>query len=83
MDSEKITAFVQEHWNIILIAAGAVLIMGAALNWNWLCDPTGAPQSHRYGTGGALMRYRLSESFGGKWRFLIQFFRKRWRNQDK
>ena len=49
MDSEKITAFVQEHWNIILIAAGAVLIMGAALNWNWLCDPTCAPQSHRYG----------------------------------
>ena len=23
MDSEKITAFVQEHWNIILIMAGA------------------------------------------------------------
>jgi uncharacterized membrane protein YidH (DUF202 family) len=42
MDSEKITAFVQEHWNIILIVAGVVLIVGAALNWNWLCDPTGA-----------------------------------------
>ena len=54
MDSEKITAFVQEHWNIILIAAGAVLIMGAALNWNWLCDPTGAPQSHRYGRSALL-----------------------------
>lgn len=49
MDSEKIVAFVQEHWNIILIIAGAVLVAGAALNWNWLCDPTGAPQSHRYG----------------------------------
>lgn len=49
MDSEKITAFVQEHWNIILIIAGIVLMAGAALNWNWLCDPTGAPQSHRYG----------------------------------
>lgn len=49
MDSEKITAFVQEHWNILLIVVGAVLIVGAALNWNWLCNPTGASQSHRYG----------------------------------
>ena len=49
MDSEKITAFMREHWNIILIVAGVMLIVGAALNRNWLCDPTGAPQSHRYG----------------------------------
>lgn len=29
MDGEKITAFVQEHWNIVLIIAGAVLVVGA------------------------------------------------------
>lgn len=45
MDSEKIMVFVQEHWDIILIVAGAVLIVGAAMNWNWLCDPTSAPQT--------------------------------------
>ncbi len=49
MDSETITTFVQTHWNAILIITGVVLIAGAALNWNWLCDPAGAPQSHRYG----------------------------------
>ena len=32
MNSEQITAFLQE-------------------NWNWLCDPTGKPDSHRYGRG--------------------------------
>ena len=21
------------------------------MNWNWLCDPTGKPDSHRYGRG--------------------------------
>lgn len=49
MDGEKIKAFLQEHWNIVLLIAGIVLMAGAVLNWNWLCDPTGAPQSHRYG----------------------------------
>ena len=29
---------------------GAVLLIGAIMNWNWLCDPTGKPDSHhRYG----------------------------------
>ena len=30
---------------------GAVLLIGAIMNWNWLCDPTGKPDSHRYGRG--------------------------------
>ena len=21
------------------------------MNWNWMCDPTGKPDSHRYGRG--------------------------------
>ena len=51
MGSETITAFLQEHWNWVTLVIGAVLLVGAILNWNWLCDPTGAPHSHRCGRG--------------------------------
>ena len=51
MNSEQITAFLQEHWNWVTLIIGAVLLIGAIMNWNWLCDPTGKPYSHRYGRG--------------------------------
>ncbi len=51
MNSEQITAFLQEHWYIASVLIGAVILIGAICNWNWLCDPTGAPDSHRYGRG--------------------------------
>lgn len=51
MDSEKITAFLQEHWYIVPAIIGVVILIGAICNWNWLCAPTGAPDSHRYGRG--------------------------------
>ena len=41
MNSEQITAFLQEHWNPLTLAVGIVLLIGTILNWNWLCDPTG------------------------------------------
>ena len=47
MNSEQITAFLQEHWNWVTLVIGAVLLIGAIMNWNWLCDPTGKPDSHR------------------------------------
>ena len=40
MNSEQITAFLQEHWYI-----------GAICNWNWLCDPTGTRDAHRHSRG--------------------------------
>ena len=43
MNSEQITAFLQEHWNWVTLVIGAVLLIGAIMNWNWLCDPTGKP----------------------------------------
>ena len=49
MNSEQITAFLQEHWYIASVLIGAVILIGAIRNWNWLCDPTGKPDSHRYG----------------------------------
>ena len=51
MDSEKITAFFQGHWYFVTLIVGVVILIGALMNWNWLCDPTGAPHSHRYGRG--------------------------------
>ena len=51
MCSEQITAFLQEHWNLVTLIFGAVLLIGAIMNWNWLCDHTGKPDSHRYGRG--------------------------------
>ena len=49
MNREPITAFLQEHWYIASVIIGAVILIGAVRNWNWLCDPTGKPDSHRYG----------------------------------
>ena len=51
MNSEQNTAFLQEHWYIASVLIGAVILIGAIRNWNWLCDPTGKPDSHRYGRG--------------------------------
>ena len=39
MNSEQITAFLQEHWSWVTLIIGAVLLIGAIMNWNWLCDP--------------------------------------------
>ena len=51
MNSEQITAFLQEHWYIASVIIGVVILIGAIRNWNWLCAPTGKPDSHRYGRG--------------------------------
>lgn len=51
MDSKKLTAFLQEHWYFITLFGGVVILIGAIMNWNWLCDPTGAPHSNRFGCG--------------------------------
>ena len=51
MCSEQITAFLQEHWNLVTLIFGAVRLSGAIMNWNWRCDPTGKPDAHRYGRG--------------------------------
>ncbi|MBS6823876.1 MAG: immunity 17 family protein [Oscillibacter sp.] len=51
MNSEQITAFLQEHWYLASVIIGVVILIGAIRNWNWLCDPTGKPYSHRYGRG--------------------------------
>ena len=51
MSGEQITAFLQEHWYIASVIIGVVILIGAIRNWNWLCDPTGKPDSHRYGRG--------------------------------
>jgi len=34
MNSEQITAFLQEHWYIASVLIGAVILIGAIRNWN-------------------------------------------------
>ena len=51
MNSEQITVFLQEHWYIASVLIGAVILIGATRNWNWLCDPTGARDAHRHSRG--------------------------------
>ena len=51
MNSEQITAFLQVHWEWVTMIMGIVSVAGSILNWNWMCDPTGKPDSHRYGRG--------------------------------
>lgn len=51
MNAEKITAFLQKNHNAVTLIIGIVLLIGAIMNWNWLCDPTGKPDSHSYGRG--------------------------------
>ena len=51
MNSEQITAFLQEHWYIASVVNGAVILIGAVRNWNWLCDPTGTRDAHRHSRG--------------------------------
>ncbi len=46
MNSEQITAFLQEHWYIASVLIGAVILIGAIRNWNWLCDPTGTRDAY-------------------------------------
>ena len=51
MNSEQIIAFLQAHWEWVTLIMGIVSVAGSILNWNWMCDPTGKPDSHRYGRG--------------------------------
>lgn len=51
MDSNQIITFFQQHWYIVTIIIGVIVLLGSIKNWNWLCDPTGKPNSHRYGRG--------------------------------
>ena len=51
MAREKIMTFLQEHWYIVSVLIGAVLLIGAIRNWNWLCDPTGMQDAYRHGRG--------------------------------
>ena len=61
MNSEQVTAFLQEHWYIASVVIGAVILIGAIRNWNWLCDPTGTRDAHRHSRG-----YRREDDLFGR-----------------
>ena len=51
MNSEQITAFLQEHWYIASVLIGAVILIGAIRNWNWLPLVRGMPTATAEDTG--------------------------------
>lgn len=70
MNSEQITAFLQEHWYLASVIIGVVILIGAIRNWNWLCDPTGKPDSHRYGRGSRRVMEKLNWFFHQEMHYL-------------
>ena len=62
---ERGQAFIAEHWPLVFLAVGVFLLLGAIMNWNWLCDPKGTRSvysifgrtGHRiaFGVGGAVL----------------------------
>ena len=59
MNSEQITAFLQEHWEWVTLITGIVSVVGSIRNWNWMCDPTGKPDSQRHGRGARRVNFFL------------------------
>ncbi len=51
MNGEQITAFLKEYEEIVTLVVGVVAMIGSIQNWDWMCDPTGAPYSQHYGRG--------------------------------
>lgn len=49
MDADIISGFISECFGFVCAAVGALFAVGAALNWNWLCDQAGKPRSHLLG----------------------------------
>ena len=43
---ERVQAFISGHWPLVGIAAGLFFLLGAILNWNWLCDPKGTRSAY-------------------------------------
>ena len=53
------TAFLQQHWYFVMLIVGVLILVGAILNWNWLCNPIGKPHADRYSRGGRRVRFFL------------------------
>ena len=58
----RVQEFVSNHWPLISIIAGVILLVGAVMNWNWLCDPKGTRDA--YNSFGRIVR-RIAFGFGG------------------
>ena len=55
----EIAVFLQEHWYLVTLILGTVMLLGAVRNWNWLCDPAGKPNAHRWGRGSRRVMFFL------------------------
>lgn len=37
----RLVPFLQAHWQMVVLAAGAVFLLGGIFNWKWTWDPNG------------------------------------------
>ena len=75
MDHEKIMTFLQDHWYIASVFIGAVILIGAIRNWNWLCDPNGTRDAYRHSRGYRRVVFFLLGVLlvvGGLWGFVLK-----------
>lgn len=36
---EQAAPFLQQNWQLFVIAVGGIFLLGAAFGWKWVCDP--------------------------------------------
>lgn len=59
---ERGQGVVSEHWPLADIMAGVFFLLGAIMNWNWLCDPAGTRSAYSiFGRTGR----RIAFGYGG------------------
>lgn len=57
MSYESFGEFFYSHMYLFTFPIGVLALVGAVLNWNWLCNPSGAPSS--YSRTGRRLRFFL------------------------
>lgn len=38
---ERVMPLLQANWQLVIVAAGALFLLGAVFRWKWVCDPQG------------------------------------------
>ena len=56
MATDTIQVFVKQYMDWIMAAAGVLLIIGSLMDWEWLCNPQGAPYAWQYGGSRGMRR---------------------------
>lgn len=56
MDTDAVQAFVKQYMDWLMAGAGLLLIAGAVMDWDCLCNPQGTPYAWQYGGSRGMRR---------------------------